>query len=123
MDNRLTLTRELEENYCNLAIIQRNALSEGNKKEANRAYNKLKKLFDKMQIDIDTSACFLLDLLRSNDPRISSWAASHSLGLNSNIDEAEGTLKEISSRTDVGVLRSTAEMTLLIWREQGYLTF
>lgn len=48
-------------------------------------------------------------------------AAVYCLALNENIDEAEKVLSEISNNKEYGIFRLNAEMTLEVWKKQGYL--
>lgn len=123
MRKKEELVNKISEQYKEAAIQHRDALIEGDHKTANKQYARLKKLFDKFK-----QSKFLIDevltpLLSSEDVRVRTWAASHSLGLKINIEDAENVLKKASCMKDIGILRFTAEMTLKVWRDQGYLKF
>ncbi len=111
--------------YKDLAIQHRKASRLGDYKQANKAYDKLKKLYDKLQEQENEALAekVLTTFLKSNDIRVRAWAAAHCLGLNKHIEEAENALDEISKMKDVGIERHDAEMTLKVWREKGYLKF
>jgi hypothetical protein len=57
------------------------------------------------------------------DERVRATAAAHSLGLNVNLTKAQKVLKEIMQNSPEPLSRFNAEMTLKVWKEQGYLNF
>lgn len=115
----------LSARYKDLAMQQRNASRVGDYKQANKAYDKLKKIYDKLQEQGNEALAekILTTYLKSGDIGVRLWAAAHCLGLNIYIEEAEKTLEEISKMKGIGIERHDAEMTLKVWKEKGYLRF
>jgi len=109
--------------YKDLAIQHGSASRLGDYRKANKAYENLKKLYSKLQENETLTEKVLPILLKSDDIRVQIWAAAHCLGLSKFIEEADKTLVEISKMKDAGIERTSAEMTLKVWREKGPLKF
>ena len=52
---------------------------------------------------------------------IKTKAAAYCLSMNYNIDYAVSVLQEIADNPDNGIFGFNAEMTLKVWRKNGYL--
>jgi hypothetical protein len=92
-------------------------------KKHNKAMKKLAKLFHQLEDDKKLAAEVYDSLMIHVDERVRATAAAHSLGLNVNLTKAQKVLKEIMQNSPEPLSRFNAEMTLKVWKEQGYLNF
>jgi len=108
--------------YSKAAKEHRTFSFNGEYRKANKAYDKLKRIFLDIQAGtIDKN--ILLDLLSNGDPDIESWAAAHLLGLKHETEMAERKLMKIAKDDSLGMISFNAEMTLKTWKEKGMLVF
>ena len=114
-------SEKLIKKYKNLAIQHMEGSKDGDSRKANKAYAKLRQIYDKFRQDDALAEGILTTCLRSDNAGVRIWAAAHLLGLKKHIGEAEKVLAEISQMDNIGVIRSTAEMTLKVWKRQEYL--
>jgi hypothetical protein len=112
---------KLRQHYEQLAIQHNEAIDKGDRRAANRTYHRLQKLFDSVRQNSDIVRKLMSSVLKSQDVRVRVWAAAHCLSLKINIEEAEKTLAEVSNNNKYKLLSFTAEKTLEVWKEQGYL--
>lgn len=112
----------IKNSYIDTAILQSEASYNGDHKTANKQYKTLKKIYDQIE-QKKISKELLLELLNHPNLAVKSWAASHMLGLKFETDKAEQELKNILSMPESGMIGFSAEMTLKVWKEQGYLKF
>lgn len=61
------------------------------------------------------------DMMCSENIVVRTKAAAYCLALNENVDEAEKILLEIGNEEKNGIFGFNANMTLEVWKEQGYL--
>ena len=92
-------------------------------KKHNKAMRRLAKLFHQLENDKELATVVYESLMNHSNQRVRLTAAAHSLGLNVNLSLAEKVLKEISFNSHEPLSRFNAEMTLQVWKEQGYLNF
>lgn len=93
----------------------------GDYKTGNKEQPKLMKIFKHFEKNIEFAMECLKELLCSENAVASNKAAGWCLALNENVDEAVNVLRTNSERTDIGAFRTAAEMTLKVWKSQGYL--
>lgn len=113
----------LFEEYTQAALEHGKALASGDHKITNKAYAKLTRIYKKLEKDHVFAETILNDLLQHDNYLVRICAAAHALGLNISVDNAQNILDEISKRTDIGIIRLEAEMTLKEWRKKGELKF
>ena len=113
----------LVKKYVDAAIAHGEASKIGDYKIANREYDKLTRIYRKLEKDRTLAIAIIHELFQNPNYLVLGWASAHAIGLNISIDKAEKTLGEISKRTDIGIVRLTAEMTLKEWKKKGKLTF
>ena len=87
----------------------------------NREGAKLIKFFKQFEIDKDYGFMCIDSLLKCDNEIVRIDAASYCFALNYRINDAEKILEEISENEDFGIWGLNAEMTLKVWKEQGYL--
>ena len=92
-------------------------------KRHNKAMKELTKLYYEIGNDQALAVELYSELMDCDDERVRSIAASHSLGMNINLDKAQKTLVDISQKSNKSIARFNAEMTLKVWKQQGYLKF
>ena len=90
-------------------------------KISNREGKKLTKFFKEFEKDLEFGHCCIDRLLESSNVVIKTKAAAYCLALSYNVERAVSVLEEIASDPGNGIFRLDAEMTLKVWRKQGYL--
>ena len=113
---------EIKRKYIDAAILQKQSSINGDYKTANKQYDVLKKIFDKIQgghVSMDV----LIELLEHENDIVKACAAANLLALNYEITKAEQELARIASVHSSDMIGFSAEMCLKIWKEQGYLKF
>jgi len=113
----------LLEEYIQCGVIQGESTLTGDYKTGNKAARKLIKIYKLMEQDAQLAVYLLDTSFWHQNINVRIWAASHALGLNVKISEAIAILREISSKEDAGILGFNAEMTLKVYKEQGFLKF
>ncbi len=106
----------IKQKYFENAISHWQASDKGNYRVANRAYYELSKIYQQLSKDKKFAELFLKDMLQSEELSVQLWAATHSLGLNVNVNMAIETLERISQMEKIGINRFDAEMTLKEWK-------
>lgn len=114
---------EYYDEFINAAKLQGEATKAGDSRTANKQYTILKRIFVKAQKDIETAKIFYKNLRNNSEPNVKLWASAHSLALGLDIAVAENILDVLSKNENIGILRINAEMTLKVWKEDGYLKF
>ena len=109
--------------YIQLSIEHRENIQNGNYKNANKAYRRLRTIYRKLEENKGLAIPFLQYLLKEENASVRSWAASHALGLNVLTNDAEKVLSEIVETDKTTMLGFSAEMTLSQWKKNGYLLF
>ena len=98
-----------------------NALSTGDYRKGNRENAKLRKIFREFEKNTDLADECISELLKSSNIVVRSEAAAYCLALKRDIKLAEKILNDIASDPNSGIWGFNAEMTLKVWKEQGYL--
>ena len=88
---------------------------------SNREGKKLVKYFKIFEKNLEFGYQCIDRLIESSNVVVKTKAAAYSLALSYNTSRAISVLEEIASNSDNGIFRFNAEMTLKVWREQGYL--
>jgi hypothetical protein len=114
---------DYHDKYIEAAKLQGESIQAGDSKTANRQYTILKRIFIKAQKDINAAKIFYKNLRSNAEPNVKLWACAHSLALGIDVDEAENILNNLSQNEEIGILSLNAEMTLKVWKKQGYLRF
>ena len=109
--------------FVNAAKLQGEATKTGDPKTANRQYTILKKIYIHAQKDITGAEIFYRNLRKHPEANVQLTASAHSLALGLDIAEAENILDNLSQNKQIGILSLNAEMTLKVWKKQGYLKF
>ena len=116
----------IDNNYDKIVGLCKN-LHTGDKKAQsnlhNNAMEQLAKLYYQFEKDRKYAENLYISLMRHEDDRVRLNAAASCLALNVNITDAQKNLKQISKTNFDPSVRFEAEMTLDIWKEQGYLKF
>lgn len=110
------------EQYIASAQSHANASQSGKYKIANKQYAIIKRIYDEHGGNPEFRKR-LKELLETGQPSTILWAAAHLLGLNSDIVEAQAALENLSKRDDIRMISFSSQMTLKVWKEQGYLKF
>jgi hypothetical protein len=114
---------EYVDSYINAAILQGETIKKGDSRTANRQYTILKRIFAKAQKDTGVAEIFYKNLRNHSEPNVRLWACAHSLALGLNVPECEIILDDLAQDNQIGILSLNAEMTLKVWKKQGYLRF
>lgn len=92
-------------------------------KKHNIAMDNLAAIYHELEKNKDYSSELYLSLMKNSDYRVQYIAAAHCLGMNINISIAQKTLGQIAKNNPDPLVRHNADMTLEVWKEQGYLNF
>ena len=92
-------------------------------KQHNKAMDGLSIIYHELEADKEYAQELYLYLMGHDDDRVKATAAAHSLGLNINVPIAKKTLIKIMRNSSKPLARFNAEMTLQVWKEQGFLKF
>ena len=79
------------------------------------------KLFKYLEHNIPFAEQTLPLLFENENAEVRTMAAAHCLALEIHIQKAEETLEAAANDKSTGIFGFNAEMTLKVWREQGYL--
>lgn len=93
----------------------------GDYKTGNKEQPKLIRIFKYLEKNIEFAIECMKELLCYESVVVSNRAAAWCLALNENVDEAAKVLLENSIKNECGIFRLEAEMTLNVWKSQGYL--
>ena len=114
---------EYRNQFINAAKLQDESIKRGDSKTANRQYDILTEIFIKAQKDPIGAKEFYRNLREENDANVKEAACAHSLALGLDIAEAETILAALARDETIGITALNAEMTLKVWKKQGYLKF
>ena len=112
---------EIIEQYEKSGRIIEETLLSGDYRTGNREGEKLIKFFKLFEQDIDLAEKCIDLLYKSNCTRVRTEAAAYSLSLGIDVPKAEAVLYEIGHDESLGIIGFGAEMTLKVWKEQGFL--
>lgn len=93
----------------------------GDYKTANKEQTKLIKIFKYFEKNRKFAMECIKEMLHNESVVVNTKAAAYCLALNENVDEAVRVLTENSQKKGIGIFRLNAEMTLNVWKSQGYL--
>ena len=93
----------------------------GDYKTNNREWERLTKHYRAFEKDLELGHCCIDRLIESSNVVVKTYAAAYCLALSYNVERAVSVLEEIASDPGNGIFRLDAEMTLKVWRKQGYL--
>jgi hypothetical protein len=109
--------------FVNAAMLRGKSIMKGDAKTANRQYAVLKRIYLKAEKDIDAAKIFYNNLRNNPETIVKLAACAHSLTLGIDIVESEVLLSLLAKDQNIGISRLDAEMTLKVWKKQGYLKF
>ena len=93
----------------------------GEYKMTNKEAKRLISLFKKFEKEPELAHKCIDKLLSSNNVVARTKAAAYCLALDYKIDVAVNVLYEISQNVDNGIFGFNADMTLKVWKQQGYI--
>ncbi len=93
----------------------------GDYKTGNKEQPKLIKIFKYFEKNREFAMECIKELLCDESVVVSTKAAAYCLALNENVDKALEVLLANSEKKEAGIFRFNAEMTLKVWKSQGYL--
>ena len=112
---------EIVEQYEKSGRIIEETLLSGDYKTGNKEGKKLIKFFKMFEQDRDLARECIDKLYESECARVRTEAAAYSLSLGINVPKAEAVLYEIGHDESLGIIGFGAEMTLKVWKKQGFL--
>ena len=112
---------EIVEQYEKSGRIIEETLLSGDYKTGNKEGKKLIKFFKMFERDRDLATECIDQLYKSECVRVRTKAAAYSLSLGINVPKAEAILYEIGHDESLGIVGFGAEMTLKVWKKQGFL--
>lgn len=112
---------EVLRQYEESGEIMYQATMVGDYKTNNKEGKRLLRIFKYFEENREFALDCIHEMLQSQNVVVRTDAAAYCLALNENIDIAEKTLLEISNNKEYGIFRLNAEMTLEVWKKQGYL--
>lgn len=113
--------QEIIEQYILSCKIMQEATLSGDYKVNNAEGKKIVKVFKILEKDLLFAEDCLSILLENNNVVVKTKAAAHCLALNVRVDEAVNILEIAAQDEKNGIFGFNAQMTLKVWREQGYL--
>ena len=112
---------EIIEIYEKSGKLMYDATLSGDYKTNNREGKRLTQIYKLFELNNEFGYQCIDRLIRSNNVVIKTKAAAYCLSMNYNIDYAVSVLQEIADNPDNGIFGFNAEMTLKVWRKNGYL--
>jgi len=110
------------EQYIETCAILRDTTLSGDSRKGNREGKKIVKIFKELENDIELALQTLPLLFIEDNVVVRTDAAAQCLALKICIDQSVKVLQEIANdESSYGIFAFNAEMTLKVWREQGYL--
>ena len=97
------------------------ATLDGDYKANNREGKRLNEIFKYFENNPEFALDCIKDMMQSKNVVVRSKAAAYCLALNKNVDTAVRVLSEISNDEKNGIFGFNAQMTLEVWKKQGYL--
>jgi hypothetical protein len=107
--------------YIETCDILKETTLTGDYKRGNREGKNVVRIFKILENNTELANNTLPQLFNNANVATRSKAAAHCIALNIRVNEAEEVLDEISRDKGYGIFRFNAEMTLKVWREDGYL--
>jgi hypothetical protein len=113
--------KDVIEQYIETCGVLRETTLSGDYKRGNKEGKKIVKIFKILENDIDLANLSLPQLFNDENVVARTTGAADCIALNIQVDEAERVLEEVAKDEANGIFGFNAEMTLKVWREQGYL--
>ncbi len=107
--------------YIESCMILKETTLSGDYKRGNKEGKKIIKIFKLLENNVDIAKIALPSLFTHDNVVTRTKAASHCIALDIFINEAEKILENVANDKANGIFGFNAEMTLKVWREQGYL--
>ena len=107
--------------YEKAGVILYEAAFVGDYKSSNKEGARLIKIFKLFEKDLNFGHECINRLINSKNVVIRSKAAAYCLALNYRVSYAESVLQEIADNPDNKIFSFNANMTLKVWKENGYL--
>lgn len=120
-EGKIMNNQQIIDQYISSGQIIRNATLKGDYKMSNKEGMKLIRLFKLLEENELLADECLSILLVNENPVVASKAAAHCLALRIRVDEALKCLERVANNEDNGIFAFNADMTLKVWRDQGYL--
>ncbi|GHU83106.1 hypothetical protein FACS1894196_2470 [Clostridia bacterium] len=121
MMKKIVSPQNVVEQYVETCQILKETALSGDYKRGNKEGRKIVKMFRILENNIELANLSLPKLFCNKNVVTKSKAAAHCIALNIRVSEAEKILEEVANDDSYGIFRFNAEMTLKVWREQGYL--
>lgn len=118
---KLKSKEDVIEQYITSCKIMYDATLSGDYKTNNAEGKQIIKVFKLIEKDLQFAAECLETLLENDNVVVKTKAAAHCLALNIKINEAIKVLELAATDEKNGIFGFNAQMTLNVWREQGYL--
>lgn len=112
---------EIFDIYEKSGRLMYDATLSGDYKINNKEGKRLTKLFKVFEKEINFGHQCIDKLFESDNVVIKSEAAAYCLALNYNVEYAIQVLQGIADNSDNGIFGFNAEMTLKVWKKNGYL--
>ena len=109
------------EQYEKSGKIMYDATLNGDYKKNNREGAKLTKIFKYFEQNRELAYECISEMFNSKNVVVKTKAAAYCLALNERTALAEQVLEEIANEPSNGILGFNAEMTLKVWKKQGFL--
>ena len=93
----------------------------GDYRKGNREAKKLVKIFKFLETNPNLADEVIDYLIKSDNIFLKMEGLSYNLALKKDISESLIILEELSKNNSIGIYRLNAEMTLKVWKENGYL--
>lgn len=106
--------------YIRICAILAETYMNGDSKRGNSEGKKIVKLFKLLEKNPDLAINSLPLLFSCNNPVTRTKAAAECISLNICVDEAKKVLEDIANSGEP-IIGLNAEMTLKMWKEQGYI--
>jgi len=109
------------EQYISSCRIMYDATLSGDYKTSNAEGKQIISVFKLLEKDLQFAEDCLVTLLKNDNVVVKTKAAAHCLALNIKINEAIRVLEFTARDEKNGIFGFNAQMTLDVWRKQGYL--
>jgi len=121
MTKSILSPQDVVKQYIETGLVLRETTLNGDYKTGNREWGKIVKLFKILEKDKELASISLQELFHNENVITKAKAAAHCLSLAICVKEAIKVLENIAGDKKNGIFGFNAEMTLKVYREQGYL--
>ncbi|MBO4419347.1 MAG: hypothetical protein J5789_05950 [Oscillospiraceae bacterium] len=112
---------EIVAQYETSGRISEETLRTGDSRRGNRERKNLIRFFKLFEKDRELARACISRLYQSECASVRITAAAYCLSLGIHVPKAEAVLYEISQDESLGIVGFNAEMTLKVWKKQGWL--